>query len=86
MDQQNLIDQITTTQEQHSEVSATFLGGSHGRGESDALSDVDVYAVAVEPEQIQKTVTKLADSVFDIAPILHSKVLPNVRTMNCILK
>ena len=82
MDQQNLIDQITTTLEQHAEVGAAFLGGSHGRDESDALSDVDVYVVVVEPERVQETVTKLADSVSDIAPILYSKVLPNVRTIN----
>ncbi|MCY4129572.1 MAG: hypothetical protein OXG15_10105 [Gammaproteobacteria bacterium] len=84
MDQENLIVQITTKLEQHSEVGAAFLGGSHGRGESDALSDVDVYVVAVQPDQVQKMVTKLADSVSDIAPILNSKVLPNVRTINCI--
>ena len=84
MDQQELIDQITTTLEQLSEVGAAFLGGSHGRGESDAFSDIDVYVVVAEAALIHDSFKKLASSVADIAPILYAKKLPNARTINCI--
>ena len=61
-----------------------FLGGSHGRDEADAYSDVDVYVVAAEADDIPDLLARLGESVDEIAPILFSKVLPNARTMNCI--
>lgn len=84
MDQQDLIDRITNTLKQLPEVSGAFLGGSHGREEADAFSDVDVYVVAAESNLIQETLTKFANSASEIAPILYSKVLPNARSINCI--
>lgn len=84
MDQEDLIHQITISLQQHPEVGAAFLGGSHGREEADALSDVDVYVVVADSKLIQETLTKLANSVSGIAPIVYSKVLPNARTINCI--
>ncbi len=84
MNQQNLIDQITTVLQRHTEVGGAFLGGSHGRDEEDAYSDVDVYVVVSDSEIVQDTLKTLADSVSEIGPLLHLKVLPNARTINCI--
>lgn len=84
MDQQELIAKITHCLKNLPEIGGAFLGGSHGRDEADAFSDVDVYVVVSEAETIQASLKKLADSVTAIAPLLYSKVLPNARTINCI--
>ena len=84
MNHQDLIDQITTVLRRHTEVGGAFLGGSHGRNEADAYSDVDVYAVVSDSETVQDTLKELAVSVSEIGPLQHSKVLPNARTINSI--
>ena len=84
MDQTELIDRIARELERLPGLGAAFLGGSHGRDEADAYSDVDVYAVVAEARDIPDLPTRLEKSVDDIAPILFSQVLPNARTINCI--
>ncbi|MCY4094990.1 MAG: nucleotidyltransferase domain-containing protein [Gammaproteobacteria bacterium] len=84
MDQQYLIDQLTTTLKRHPQIGAAFLGGSHGRDEADPFSDVDVYAVVSDTESIQDSFKSLADPATKIAPILYLRILPNARTINCI--
>ena len=86
MNHQDLIDQITTVLQRHTGVGGAFLGGSHGRNEADAYSDVDVYVVVSDSEIVQDALKTLAVSVSEIAPFVHSKVLPNARTINCITK
>jgi len=84
MDQAALIDQVTRVLERVPGLGGAFLGGSHGRDEADTYSDVDIYAVAAEPDDIPNLLSHLEQSVDEIAPILYSKVLPNARTINCI--
>lgn len=65
-------------------VGSAFLGGSHGRGEEDAYSDVDVYAVVADAGHVESVLREIANRVGEIAPVLYSKELPNARTINCI--
>ncbi len=84
MDQQDLIAKISAHLKGLSEVGGAYLGGSHGRDEADGYSDIDLYVVVADSDIVQETLKQLADSVAEIVPILHSKVLPNARTINCI--
>ncbi|MCY3810724.1 MAG: nucleotidyltransferase domain-containing protein [Gammaproteobacteria bacterium] len=84
MDQAALIDRVTHVLERVPGLGSAFLGGSHGRDEADAYSDVDIYVVAAEADDIPNLLRRLEDSVDEITPILYSKVLPNARTINCI--
>lgn len=84
MDQAALIDRVTRVLERIPGIGGAFLGGSHGRDEADAYSDVDVYMVVAEADDIPDLLARLEESVDEIAPILFSKVLPNARTINCI--
>lgn len=84
MDQAALIDRITRVLERVPGLGSAFLGGSHGRDETDACSDVDIYVVVAEADDIPDLLARLEESVGEIAPILYSKVLPNARTINCI--
>ena len=84
MDQAALIDRIARVLGRLPGLGGAFLGGSHGRDEADAYSDVDVYAVVAEAGDIPDLLRRLERSVDDIAPILFSQVLPNARTINCI--
>ena len=84
MDQAALIDRIARVLGRLPGLGGTFLGGSHGRGEADAYSDVDVYAVVADEGDIPDLLPRLEQSVDDIAPILFTQVLPNARTINCI--
>lgn len=84
MDQAALIDRIGGVLESVPALGAAFLGGSHGRDEADAYSDVDVYAVVAEAGDVADLLPRLERSVDEVAPILFSKVLPNARTINCI--
>lgn len=84
VEQADLIDRIAEVLGAVSGVGAAFLGGSHGRGEADAYSDVDVYAVVADADEASGVASRLEQAAQDIAPILFSKVLPNVRTINCI--
>ena len=84
MDQAELTDRIAEVLEGLPGLGSAFLGGSHGRGEADAYSDVDVYVVVAEAADIPDVLARLAQSVGEISPVLYSKVLPNARTVNCI--
>lgn len=84
MDQAALIDRVTRVLERIPGLRGAFLGGSHGRDEADAHSDVDIYVVVDEADDIANLLARLEESVDEIAPILYSKVLPNARTINCI--
>ena len=84
VDQAALIDRIAGVLGRLPGLDGAFLGGSHGRDEADAHSDVDVYAVVAETAEIPDLLARLEQSVDEIAPILYSKVLPNARTINCI--
>jgi len=84
MDQAALIDRIARVLEGLPGLGAAFLGGSHARGEADAYSDVDVYAVVAEAGDVADLLPRLEQSVDEVAPILFSKVLANERTINCI--
>ena len=65
-------------------VAAAFLGGSFGRGDADAYSDVDVYVVATTPEEIQLVLDTLASQFGVVSRIVFSQTLPNARTINAI--
>ena len=84
MDQAALIDRIARVLERMPGLGAAFLGGSHARDEADAYSDVDVYAVVAEAGDVADALPRLERSVDEMAEILFSKLLPNVRTINCI--
>ena len=84
MDQAGLIIRIAGVLERLPGLGGAFLGGSHGRDEADAYSDVDVYVVLAEADDIPDLLPRLEQSVDEIGPILFSKVLPNARTINCI--
>lgn len=84
MDQAALIDRVAGVLERVPGLGGAFLGGSHGRDEADAYSDVDIYVVVAEADEIPDLLARLEESVDEIAPILFSKVLPNARTINCI--
>ena len=84
VDQAALIDRIAEVLEPLPGLGSAFLGGSHGREEADAYSDVDVYVVVAEADDIPDLLPRLEQSVDEISPILFKKVLPNARTINCI--
>ena len=84
MDQAGLVIRIAGVLERLPGLGGAFLGGSHGRDEADAYSDVDVYVVLAEADDIPDLLPRLEQSVDEIGPILFSKVLPNARTINCI--
>lgn len=84
MDQGALTERISDLLAGLEGVGSAFLGGSHGRGEEDAYSDVDVYAVVAEAGDVESVLREIADRVGEIAPVLYSKELPNARTINCI--
>lgn len=84
MDQGELADRIGEVLKTVPGVDCAFLGGSHGRGEADAYSDVDVYAVVANADDVSDVLTDLEQVIGRIAPILFSNVLPNARTINCI--
>lgn len=65
-------------------VGSAFLGGSHGRDEADSYSDVDVYVVVADADEVSGVLASLSQALERIAPILFSKTLPNARTINCI--
>lgn len=84
LDPQALIDRIAAALEGLPEVGGAFLGGSHGRAEADAFSDVDVYAVAAEDADAADLLARLQRAAAEVAPLIYSRVLPNARTINCI--
>ena len=84
MNQADLIARITTALGGIECVGAALLGGSYGRGEADDYSDVDVYVVVSNAEDIAMVLATLADNVASVAPIVFSKTLPNARTINSI--
>ena len=84
MDQAALIGRIARVLEILPGLGGAFLGGSHGRDEADAYSDVDVYVVVAAAEDIPDLLPRLEQAADEIAPILFSKVLQNARTINCI--
>ena len=84
VDQAALIDGIAEVLEPLPGLGSAFLGGSHGRDEADAFSDVDVYVVVADADDIADLLPRLEQSVDEISPILFKKVLPNARTINCI--
>ena len=86
MDQGGLTERIAGLLVRLDRVESAFLGGSHGRGEEDAYSDVDVYAVVAEAGHVEPVLREIAGRVGEIAPVLYSKELPNARTINCIAR
>ena len=84
MDQAALIDRIAEVLERLPGFGSAFLGGSHGRDEADAYSDVDVYVVVADADDIPNVLPGFEQSVDEISPILFRQVLPNARTINCI--
>ena len=70
MDQAALIDRIARVLGRLPGLDGAFLGGSHGRDEADAHSDVDVHAVVGETAEIPDLLARLERSVDEIAPIL----------------
>lgn len=65
-------------------VGGAFLGGSFGRDEADDHSDVDVYVVPYEDEDVASTLDALSKRLGEVCPILFSKTLPNARTINVV--
>ena len=86
MNQRALIDRITEVLGGIERVGGAFLGGSYGRGEADDFSDVDVYVVVADADDIPKCLDELANNLDKVQPILFSNVLPNARTINSITK
>ena len=84
MDQAALIDRVAEVLERLPGLGGAFLGGSHGRDEADAYSDVDVFVVVADADDIPDLLPRLEQSVDEISPILFRNVLPNARTINCI--
>lgn len=84
MQQDELIDRVSEVLAGLDGVGSAFLGGSHGRGEADAYSDVDVYVVVADAEYVSSVLADLTGRLGEVAPILYSKELPNARTINCI--
>lgn len=80
----DLIARISIALERVPDLIGAFLGGSHGRGEADEFSDVDVYGVVADSASVSGVVNQLSEISAQIAPILYSKILPNARTINCI--
>ena len=84
MDQAALAKRIGGVLEGIPGVGSAFLGGSHGRDEADSYSDVDVYVVVADADEVSGVLASLSQALERIAPILFSKTLPNARTINCI--
>lgn len=84
MKQADLIQRVTEVLNSDETIGGAFLGGSYGRDEADNYSDVDVYVVVAEADQIQEVLTHLTNVVSEITPLLFYKVLQNARTINCI--
>lgn len=84
MDQRALTERISELLAGLEDVGSAFLGGSHGRGEEDAYSDIDVFAVVADAAHVESVPREIAARVGEIAPVLYSKELPNARTINCI--
>ena len=68
MDQAALIDRIAEVLERLPGLGGAFLGGSHGRDEADAYSDVDVYVVVADADDVPDLLPRLAQSVDEIGP------------------
>ena len=83
MNQADLIARVTQVLGNLQGVAGAFLGGSFGRGEADAYSDVDVFVV-VDPDVIPDALAQLASKAETISPLLLSRTLPNARTINAI--
>ena len=71
MDQGALIERISAVLAGLERVAAAFLGGSHGRGEEDAYSDVDVYAVVADSADVAPVLGEIAARASEVAPILY---------------
>lgn len=84
MNQTDLIQRVSDVLNSDERIGGAFLGGSYGRDEADEYSDVDVYAVVAEADQIQDVLTHLTHVVSEITPLLFYKVLQNARTINYI--
>jgi predicted nucleotidyltransferase len=84
MNQADLIARITKVLGGLERIGGAFLGGSFGRGETDDYSDVDVFVVVTNAEDIPIVFTELTNNVGKVSPILFSNVLPNARTINSI--
>lgn len=84
MDQAALAKRIGEVLKGIAGVGSAFLGGSHGRDEADSYSDVDVYVVVADADEVSDVLTRMSQALERIAPILFSKTLPNARTINCI--
>ena len=84
MDQPALAKRIGEVLKEVPGVGSAFLGGSHGRDEADSYSDVDVYVVVADADEVSDVLGRLSQALGRIAPILFSKTLPNARTINCI--
>ena len=80
-----LVTKITTFLKRRSDIGGAFLGGSHGRDEADAYSDIDVYVVVADTEIVQETLKQLADSVAEIrAPSCIRTYYRMLVRINCI--
>jgi predicted nucleotidyltransferase len=86
VNQAALIDRIAETLSDLARVRGAFLGGSFGRGEADAFSDVDVYVVVDDADDIPSMLTELSNNLGKVHPIAFSNVLPNARTINSITR
>ena len=84
MNQTDLIQRVTEVLNSDERIGSAFLGGSYGRDEADEYSDIDVYVVVAEADQIQEVLNHLTNVVSAITPLLFYKVLQNARTTNCI--
>ncbi len=84
MDQAALAKRIGEVLKEVPGVGGAFLGGSHGRDEADSFSDVDVYVVVADSDEVSKVLSRISQALERIAPILFSKTLPNARTINCV--
>ena len=84
MDQAALAKRIGEVLREVPGVGSAFIGGSHGRDEADAYSDVDVYVVVANADDVPDALGRVSQVLERIAPILFSKTLPNARTINCI--
>lgn len=83
MKQDALIRGITSALQSDAKIQGAWLGGSFGRGDADAWSDVDVYVLTGESD-VERVFDRLASLSSKIAPILYSKRIPHSGTLNFI--
>lgn len=81
-----LVRSLTVMLQKEPGIQAAFLGGSYGRGEQDAYSDIDI--VAVTPSDLPTLLEAIRAQIHALLEpdILFSKVLPGSLVLNVITR